>query len=240
MFDNAVFDTLETTPHNRTWTTMASFALQGIGIGVLVLMPLIYTEALPKLRIAEAPSAPPAPRRPQAAEVVPVPATLRHASQFVEGALVEPRWIPKHAQYFNDPPPPAPGGDGIGVPYGLGTPDARQSAALRNILALNVAPAVAPTVVRPRPSVLLQGNLVRRIEPAYPAKARLARVQGPVLLAAVIDADGNIANLKVISGHPFLAEAALDAVRQWRYRPYVLNGVPIEVETQITVVFTLR
>ena len=73
----------------------------------------------------------------------------------------------------------------------------------------------------------------------YPPLARSAGVQGPVVLFAVISKAGTIDNLRVVSGHPMLVPAAIEAVRQWRYRPYILNGQPIEVETQITVNFTL-
>jgi protein TonB len=86
---------------------------------------------------------------------------------------------------------------------------------------------------------MLEGSLIRRVQPVYPPLARSARIQGSVLLAAQISKDGNIKDLKLISGHPMLVSAAIEAVRQWRYRPYILNGEPIEVETQITVNFIL-
>ncbi len=85
----------------------------------------------------------------------------------------------------------------------------------------------------------MEGNLIRRIQPDYPPLARQARIQGSVVLRAVISRDGRIENLQVLNGHPMLAPAAIEAVRQWRYRPYMLNGEPVEVETQITVNFTL-
>jgi protein TonB len=77
------------------------------------------------------------------------------------------------------------------------------------------------------------------VQPEYPAIARSAGIQGSVLLQAVISKNGTIENLRVVSGHPFLVKAAVAAVMRWRYRPYFLNGEPIEVETQITVNFTL-
>jgi protein TonB len=77
------------------------------------------------------------------------------------------------------------------------------------------------------------------VQPVYPPLARNARIQGPVVLAAVISKAGTIENLRVLSGHPMLVAAAIDAVSQWRYRPYILNSEPIEVETQITVNFML-
>jgi protein TonB len=77
------------------------------------------------------------------------------------------------------------------------------------------------------------------VQPVYPPLARSARIQGSVVLEALIGRDGTMQNLKLISGHPMLVPAAIDAVSQWRYRPYILNGDPIEVETQITVNFVL-
>ena len=70
--------------------------------------------------------------------------------------------------------------------------------------------------------------------------ARDARIHGEVVLTALIDKDGNIENLQIVSGHPLLAPAAINAVKQWRYKPYLLNGQPVEVETTITVNFELR
>jgi len=74
----------------------------------------------------------------------------------------------------------------------------------------------------------------------YPAVARAARIQGTVVLSAVIAKDGTVENLSLLSGHPLLVPAAMDAVKQWRYRPYTLNGQPVEVMTQIHVNFQLQ
>jgi protein TonB len=82
--------------------------------------------------------------------------------------------------------------------------------------------------------------LIRRIQPVYPPPARIAHIQGKVELAAVISLQGTIEDLRVISGHPLLIQAAMDAVKNWRYRPTILNGVPCQVETTITVNFTLN
>ncbi len=83
------------------------------------------------------------------------------------------------------------------------------------------------------------GMLIRRVEPSYPALARSARISGNVVLKAIINREGLIQDLQLVSGHPMLVPSAIDAVRQWRYRPYLLNGQPVEVETTITVIFTL-
>jgi len=89
------------------------------------------------------------------------------------------------------------------------------------------------------PSGVSQGLLIYKVQPTYPPLARQARVQGTVVLQAVIDKDGSIKDLTVTSGHPMLIQAALDAVRQWRYRPYYLNGEPVLVQTTINVNFQL-
>jgi periplasmic protein TonB len=78
---------------------------------------------------------------------------------------------------------------------------------------------------------------VRKVDPVYPRMAVVAHTYGAVQLHAIIAKDGSIQSLSVVSGHPILAQAALDAVRQWRYKPYVLNDEPVEVETFITVNF---
>jgi protein TonB len=87
-------------------------------------------------------------------------------------------------------------------------------------------------------SVLSEAQLLTRVEPVYPRIALATGVQGEVKLHAIIARDGRIMSLNLISGHPLLAHAAEDAVSQWRYRPYYLNGEPVEVETFITVHFT--
>jgi protein TonB len=85
----------------------------------------------------------------------------------------------------------------------------------------------------------MEGNLIHKVQPVYPPMARAVRVQGTVVLKAIISRSGGIENLQVLSGHPMFVKAAIDAVSQWRYRPYILNDEPVEVETQITVNFLL-
>jgi TonB family protein len=89
-------------------------------------------------------------------------------------------------------------------------------------------------------SAVAQGLLLRKVAPVYPDEARRARVQGTVILQVIISKEGTIENLQVISADSMLVDAATDAVRQWRYRPYVLNGAPVEVVTTVEIRFTLR
>ena len=97
----------------------------------------------------------------------------------------------------------------------------------------NVKPSGPKRII----SVLSEGQLVNRVEPVYPHIAAISGIQGQVKLHAIIGRDGRIQSLSAVSGHPLLVRAALDAVEQWRYRPYVLNGEAVEVETFITVNF---
>lgn len=106
-------------------------------------------------------------------------------------------------------------------------------------------PRIAPPVQPDRPRVklsegVLEAQLISRIEPQYPPLAVQTKTQGTVTLRAIISRDGRITSLTVLSGHPLLVQAALAAARQWRYRPTMLNGEPVEVETSITVIFRLR
>jgi TonB family protein len=111
----------------------------------------------------------------------------------------------------------------------------------------DLPPTTSPPIPPPTPngqtvevaSSTSQDLLVSQVPPVYPAVARAARIQGTVVLSAVIDKDGTVESLSLVSGHPLLVPAAMDAVKQWRFRPYTLNGQPVEVKTQINVNFHL-
>ncbi len=99
-------------------------------------------------------------------------------------------------------------------------------------------PPAVPVRVRVSPGVT-QGLLITRVQPKYPKKARKKGIQGTVVLHALISKSGDIASLELVSGDPLLAPAAIDAVKQWKYKPYLLQGQPVDVDTQILVNFTL-
>jgi len=101
-------------------------------------------------------------------------------------------------------------------------------------------PPVPSTRPSPPQSVIMEGNLIHRIDPRYPALAKQLGIEGSVVIRAVISRQGNIERVEVFSGPELLRNAALEAVRQWKYRPYYLNGCAVEVETEITVNFVLR
>jgi protein TonB len=163
------------------------------------------------------------------------------------GQLRTPSRIPQKVQVIKeeDAPPPMPATGGViggvpgGVPGGqLGGVIGGIITAASNLSAVPKLVPVAPKRVRVSQGVT-QGMLVYRLEPAYPQIARMARIAGSVVLTAVIAKNGEIENLTLVSGHPMLAPAAIEAVKKWRYRPYLLNGEPVEVETTITVSFHL-
>jgi protein TonB len=133
----------------------------------------------------------------------------------------------------------ASGGVVGGVPGGI--PGGQMGGVIGGII--SSTPVAVPKVATPQrvrvSQGVTQGLLIKKVQPNYPPLARQARIQGSVLLQAEISKDGTIENLRLISGHPMLAPSAIEAVKQWRYKPYILNGEPVEVETQITVNFTL-
>ena len=88
-------------------------------------------------------------------------------------------------------------------------------------------------------SGVMAGNLLTKTQPVYPAIAKAARISGTVVLQATISKTGSIENLHVVSGPAMLQQAAMDAVRTWKYKPYLLNGDPVEVDTKINVIYSL-
>jgi len=229
-----------TLARRNPWTTAFSFAVQIFAGGILVLMSMIYTETLPSQKLLSVLEAPTPPPPAAAAEQRPFAQAVRSTSEFAGGVLVPPSEIPAHAKMIHDEGPPENPlvSSGTGVLNGLG--NGNNNSVLTEIL--RSTPVAVPTVrvnkVRVSSGVAL-GLLIRQVKPEYPALARQARIQGTVMLQATIGKDGTVQNLRVISGHPMLTAAAIAAARQWVYKPYYLNEAPVEVETQINVIFTL-
>jgi protein TonB len=224
------------------WATLFSFVLQTLLIGVLVLIPLIYTEALPKQQLMGylvAPPPPPPPPPPPAA--APVVKIAKPVSELDNGQLKAPTKIPKKIEMVTEEAPPSTSGVAGGVVGGIPGQGGVVGGVLGSIM--QSAPSAAPKIATPKRITVsqgvTQGLLIRKVTPNYPPLAKQARIQGAVVLQAVIGKDGSILNLHAVSGHPMLIPAALDAVRQWKYKPYFLNGDPVEVDTQVTVNFTL-
>jgi len=234
-----MFGTLESTwdhSFHRRWTALASFIMQLIGIGLLLLLPILTVPGPPLLtRIRESNLAPP----PGQATAVRVerPNT---SSNVHETPLQEPQTIPDTITNLREPQiASAPNLDNIAVVGATGTSGRRIAHSLGSSFDV-VTPPRVPAPEHPlKISHWAEGNVISRVQPIYPPLARQARIQGSVELRAIISKAGTIENLTVVSGHPLLIRSAIDAVRQWRYRPYLLNNEPVEVETEITVNFTL-
>lgn len=223
----------------RGWTTAISFALEAVTISGLLLLPLLYTQGLPQLQLMSALVAPtpPPPPAPTAARS----ARTNTSNVSSDGHVIAPRVVPNEILNIEETTAPPPiDAAGLTIPGGTGNFAGRNGVLDSIGPGLNtVVPPPKPSPQRLRVSRMMEGNLIYRVQPQYPALARQARIQGIVLLRAVISREGRIENLQVISGHPLLVKSAEDAVSQWRYRPYCLNNEPVEVETQVTVNFTL-
>jgi len=238
MFEDSLIESGGKLKTARGRTTTFSFIFEAVVVGVMVLIPLLFTEALPKAQLMMSLVAPPPPPPPP-----PPPAAVKIVKQIqtdiVNGQLRTPTKIPKKVEIVKEEeaPPPSMGVVG-GVPGGV--PGGQMGGVIGGII--SSTPMAVPKVAVQRVRVsqgVTAGLVIKRVNPTYPPLARTARVQGSVVLAAVIGKDGSIQNLHVLSGHPLLTQAALEAVKQWRYKPYILNGEPVEVDTQVTVNFTL-
>ena len=236
-----MFSTLESKwvqAARRGRATLASFTIQTFSLSLLIAISMLWVERPPQvhwLRI----SAPEAFTQPAATQPVHANHNVSAASSPRSGHVIAPRWVPRETPRINDAESaptvadaPAinvgPGsGPSIGVHHGLGD-------------GFPVVIPARPTPVKPLlVSHWAEGSLLHRVQPSYPSLARQACIQGAVQLRAIISKAGTIENLVVVSGHPMLVKSAIEAVRQWRYRPYLLNNQPIEVETEVTVNFAL-
>jgi protein TonB len=225
----------------RTWTTIVSFSFQCGLLGMLVIVPLMFTEALPKAQLLTFLVAPPPPPPPPPPAAQVVTKIIRQTDVLNNGQLRTPTRIPRKVEMIKEEEAPPPMASGVvgGVPGGI--PGGQLNGVIGGIISSTTsAPLVAPAPKRVRISQgVIQGLLIHKVEPVYPKLALGARVQGSVQLKAIISKSGEITELQVVTGHPILVPAALAAVKQWRYRPYLLNGEPVEVETNITVTFNL-
>jgi len=225
----------------RGWTTLASFGLQALIVAVLLILPLLRPTGLPSFHQLSTPVSlgQPLPEGPAVESHSGSNSAPENPAQFI---FRRPSALPINMQPIGDDGPPGvePAGLALNVP-GAGGGDPHGLPGWFEAGTQPVLPTAPPTpVTHPlRLSHMSEGDLIRKVQPAYPALARSARIQGVVVLAAMISKQGTIENLRLLAGHPMLAPAAIEAVRQWRYRPYILNGEPVEVETQITVNFAL-
>ena len=241
MFEDSLVESTGKLGSGRTkYTTFLSFLLQCTLIGVLVLIPLIYTEALPAKAMLTTLVAPPPPPPPPPPPTPQVQVIKKVSTHIIDGALRTPTKIPDKIKKVVEEEAPPPVTSSMGVVGGVGAPGGSPGGVLGGVLASANSAAPKIEVKKLRVSAGVQASkLISQPKPVYPPIAKQAHIQGVVQLAATISKNGTIDNLRVVSGHPMLTQSALQAVRQWKYQPTYLNGEPVEVETTINVNFSL-
>jgi periplasmic protein TonB len=241
MFEQSMVETSSESKKRKGWTAVASYAIEAIAVGVVMGMPLLYTEALP---LNDRPIyRPPTRYGPEPVRIVSTSHVPRvEREQPAINRIYQPQSIPRSIDRTSDPTPQAHAISGNEV---SGAIPGDETGVQNAVLASMMRNATVPPPVHAVPSLVVRTSraqeslLLRQIKPLYPPLAVSTRTQGPVVMQAMIARDGSIEALEVLSGHPLLVKAAVDAVRQWRYRPFLLNGEPVEVQTRITVNFTL-
>jgi protein TonB len=241
MFEQSLL--LDHAAAKKTGALAASLTVQTLAVGVMIALPLIFSDRLPdvpRFISLSLPSPPP-----------PLPPPVEHATSSTSSSRANsgPRKVFTAPTHINDlsqlqdvgfvEAPPSYASSTDGVPGGTG-------------LAPALGQLFRDTVILPKPHVpelqapptvvggkVQEANLLKKVIPIYPPLARQARVSGTVELIGIIARDGTIQQLQVVSGHPLLIKSALDAVRQWVYRPTLLNGQAVEVIAPISVIFTL-
>jgi len=226
---------------------------EAILIASLVLVPMFFVQELPTrgllkaLMLAPVPMAPPAPPPPTLVKKIPHAAPPR---KFNADALVSPVVVPRVVAMINEAPAVDMEAIAGGVPGGMpgpALPGTGSGFFSRELAEAPPPPLPAPKAALPAaaPAQITVGGdvqaglILQKIQPVYPVLARQGRIQGNVQLKALIGIDGKIKNLTVVSGQPLLVDSAMEAVRQWTYQPTLLNGVPVEVKTEIVVRFQL-
>jgi protein TonB len=233
MFEDATFHSRGIRGSKTAQWSLLTLSVNLAMVATLIALPLIYPESLPTRllnRVLYAPPVPPAqvPKSLVTASTHPIP-TLN--------PYLAPTSIPTQISTGKDEPPPftamPSSPDGV-----VGGPEFATSVFQRTTPPTPVHQA-APTKITLSGGVTT-GLLIYKTTPIYPAIARDAHISGTVVLSATISKTGTIENLHILSGHPMLTQSAIDAVKNWRYRPYQLNNQPVEVETTINVVFSME
>jgi len=239
MFEDALMESSHRIKtRSKYWSLLAVLINCGVLIA-LIIWPLLHPDALP-VQIMAALLVAPSPPPPAPLAQAPQP-RLQARSELLDNQIHAPSKIPKDIKLDKEVASSPP--SMIGVIGAEEMADGRRGGSLNDLFSrLGAGPAVVkPSAPRTLSisSGVMAGNLLDKTVPQYPAIAKAAGIQGTVVLQATIAKDGTIQNLRVINGPPMLQQAAIDAVRSWRYKPYQLNGEPVEVETTIKVVFNL-
>ena len=237
---------LQTSGSNRKPLSIGlSLMLQAAIIAFLALLPLLYDSRLPSMQLRSTLLAPLPPVAPAFKEAVVPAGRIPTGHRFVFHPDSLNRMVRTTAKTVEITPAPS-----LEVTGATGDPNGAASSILSGLNAAPQYPPPAPAkqAVTQAPkhqtirlgSVLSESNLIHKVQPVYPPLARSARVSGTVEFSATISRDGRIENLQLLHGHPLLVNAAKEAILQWRYRPTMLNGQPVEVITSIIVSFNLN
>jgi periplasmic protein TonB len=242
MFDQLVVSGATQTKTHKSWTVLISTLVQVGIVVVMILIPLIYTEALPKGMLTTFLAAPPPPPPPPP-PAAPIKIVKPQVHLIHDGELKAPTVIPKKVNIIKEEEQPPDVGGAMGGVVG-GVAGGSASGVLGGIIGGTSGSNLPPPPPKSNKPVRVGGNvaaanLLHQVQPVYPQIAKTAHVSGTVVLHAIISKDGGIEELTYVSGPPLLMKAAMDAVHQWRYKPTMLNGEPVDVDTTISVVFTL-
>ena len=226
-----IFYLTEPRPRNP-WSAIGALAILSVLLLALVVVPLLRTDPLPKRETLTM------------LYLQPPSGAGSNVTKF-QAPKLAPRYNPTSTgvrapvNKTQEAPPPlvgTTGGVAGGVPGGV-LSEMLKSAPSVPVLAKSSVPA---PVKRIRiGSRVAEANLIHDVAPQYPPEAGRARIEGTVVLMAVIGKDGTVKDVRIENGLPILAQAAIDAVKQWRYRPYMIDGEPVEVDSRITINFTL-
>ena len=235
MFEDSTFESMGIIrTRSRGWM-LATFTLNGSILLALVLLPLIYPEALPSLSTPILMTAPAPPVEESRPRPVPVHTTVANTPSIENiqaprriSASITPNEEPRGPGPVNlsDLTPPGTGAASPDNPWGNQHP----------VVVVQQPPKTRANVSQG----VMNGYLIYKKTPTYPPIGLLIRIEGTVVLQATISKNGSIENLRVLSGPAMLQQAAIEAVQQWRYRPYLLNGEPVDVETTVNVVFKMN
>jgi periplasmic protein TonB len=228
----------------RSVDFLISLASQTAFVILLILLPLLYMQAMNVPDLEKTVLILPPPPPPPPGNVV--RAVVKPKIRFFENnKLYAPRAIPKHVEMLKEAPEEAPGASNIpGIPGGV--PGGTLGGVLGGVIGNGMVPPPPPPpkgVASNRPlrvgGRVQAPRLIQEVQPAYPVLAKETKTQGVVVLDCVIDKQGNVTQMKVVSGHPLLVPAAMNAVQRWKYQPTLLNGEPVAVEMTVTVTFSM-
>lgn len=251
LFAEVMLEKSSTRPPRRLPKVVVSLGVHGLLLVALLLIPLYFTEAIDIHRFNETmlvapPAAPPPPPPPAVAAVARPAAELKKVLP-IPGKLMAPRVVPNQVAQTSE----APGGPDLmaGLTSGAGLPGGVLGGQPGGVLGGIVGGSgsyvpAALAASAPQAPVRVGGairapRLLFRVEPAYPLLARQAKLEGSVVIDAVIDEHGNVVEMHALSGSPLLIPAAMDALRQWRYAPTLVNGQAVPVELTVTLTFRL-